>query len=89
MNTLRKKPIQKQTYGNLRFIDVKSIEDYIIESTDIIVINGTPSELPPVAGVITTDFQTPLTVSLFGLGNLHFPCGQLDPIHPPPLSTLA
>ncbi len=52
---------QKQTYGNLRFIDVKSIEDHIIESTDIIVINGTPSELPPVAGVITIDFQTPLS----------------------------
>ena len=28
---------------------------------DIVVIRGTPDDLPPVAGVITTDFQTPLS----------------------------
>ena len=30
-----------------------------VKYTDIVVVNGTPKELPPVAGVITTDFQTP------------------------------
>ena len=52
---------QKETYGYIRFIDLDSIEFSQINTTDIVVINGTPNELPPVAGVITTDFQTPLS----------------------------
>ena len=52
---------QKQTFGNLRFIDMENIENHKIKTTDIVVINGTPNELPPVAGVITTDFQNPLS----------------------------
>ena len=52
---------QKKSFGNLRFIHVDSIENSKIETKDIIVINGTPNELPPVAGVVTTDFQTPLS----------------------------
>ena len=52
---------QKETFGILRFIDVEHIESIDVNSTDIVVINGTPNELPPVAGVITTDFQTPLS----------------------------
>ena len=54
---------QKHTFGNLRFIHIDSIEYHNIDPTDIIVINGTPNELPPVAGVITSDFQTPLSQS--------------------------
>ena len=52
---------QKKTFGNLRFIDMENIENHKIKTTDIVVINGTPNELPPVAGVITTDFQNPLS----------------------------
>ena len=52
---------QKETYGNLVFVDAKDIETTRVKYTDIVVVNGTPKELPPVAGVITTDFQTPLS----------------------------
>ncbi|MDC3309019.1 PEP/pyruvate-binding domain-containing protein [Crocinitomicaceae bacterium] len=52
---------QKESYGNLVFVDAKDIETTQVKYTDIVVVNGTPKELPPVAGVITTDFQTPLS----------------------------
>ena len=52
---------QKEAYGNLVFVDAKDIETTQVKYTDIVVVNGTPKELPPVAGVITTDFQTPLS----------------------------
>ena len=52
---------QKETYGYIKFIAIDSIEHSQIKATDIVVINGTPNDLPPVAGVITTDFQTPLS----------------------------
>ncbi|MDB3904891.1 PEP/pyruvate-binding domain-containing protein [Crocinitomicaceae bacterium] len=52
---------QKESFGKLVFIDVKDMETAHVKYTDIVVVNGTPKELPPVAGVITTDFQTPLS----------------------------
>ena len=52
---------QKESYGNLVFVDAKDIETAQVKYTDIVIVNGTPKELPPVAGVITTDFQTPLS----------------------------
>jgi len=52
---------QKEAYGNLVFVDAKDIETAQVKYTDIVIVNGTPKELPPVAGVITTDFQTPLS----------------------------
>tara|TARA_B110000046_G_scaffold175449_1_gene200134 strand:- start:1247 stop:3139 length:1893 start_codon:yes stop_codon:yes gene_type:complete len=51
----------KNSYGYLRFIDVGQISTAVIDSKDIVVINGTPNSLPPVAGVVSTDFQTPLS----------------------------
>ncbi len=47
------------TYGKLTFTDVKSSS--MANYFEIVVINGTPDDLPPVSGVITTDFQTPLS----------------------------
>ena len=52
---------QKESLGELVFIDVNDMEIAHVKYTDIVVVNGTPKELPPVAGVITTDFQTPLS----------------------------
>ena len=47
------------SYGYLRQFDFHNADVSKIE--DIALIDGTPAELPPVAGVITTDFQTPLS----------------------------
>ncbi|MBL6661194.1 MAG: hypothetical protein ISP70_06825 [Crocinitomicaceae bacterium] len=52
---------QKESYGKLVFIDANEIESKSVKAQDIVVIKGTPKELPPIAGLITTDFQTPLS----------------------------
>jgi pyruvate,water dikinase len=52
---------QKESYGKLIFIEANEIEAKYVKAQDIVVIKGTPKELPPVAGLITTDFQTPLS----------------------------
>ena len=52
---------QKESYGKLVFIDANDIEAKNVKAQDIVVIKGTPKELPPIAGLITTDFQTPLS----------------------------
>lgn len=52
---------QKESYGKLIFLNANQMESAKIDSKDIVVIKGTPKDLPPVAGVITTDFQTPLS----------------------------
>ena len=51
----------KNSCGYLRFIDVDQVAAAAIDATDIVVINGTPNSLPPISGVISTDFQTPLS----------------------------
>jgi hypothetical protein len=52
---------QRESYGKLIFLNANQMESAKIDSKDIVVIKGTPKDLPPVAGVITTDFQTPLS----------------------------
>jgi hypothetical protein len=47
------------SYGILKRFNVDNAIDADIH--DIAVIEGTPAELAPVSGVITTDFQTPLS----------------------------
>lgn len=47
------------TYGKLLMTDVE--KSNLANFYNIVVIHGTPDDLPPVAGVITTDFQTPLS----------------------------
>lgn len=46
-------------YGYLRLFNAKNAYESQIQ--DIALIDGTPAELAPVGGVITTDFQTPLS----------------------------
>ena len=52
---------QKESFGKLVFIEANEIEVKNVKAQDIVVIKGTPKELPPIAGLITTDFQTPLS----------------------------
>ncbi|MGI9531780.1 PEP/pyruvate-binding domain-containing protein [Lutimonas sp.] len=53
--------------GRLRFIENLKKEKEQIQSSDIIVINETPLILPEVAGIIVTEFQTPLShLSILG-----------------------
>ena len=51
----------KKSHGYLRFIDVNQMSTVAIDAMDIVVIKGTPNSLPPVSGVISTEFQTPLS----------------------------
>jgi hypothetical protein len=50
----------KESYGYLRYVDMKTIKDTRLNRHDIVVLNGIPADLAPVAGVITTVYQTPL-----------------------------
>jgi hypothetical protein len=54
--------------GVLKFIkDIESEKDHL-DPNDIIVIDKTPSFLPTVAGIIVTEFQTPLShLTILGL----------------------
>ena len=51
----------RASYGCLKFVKADVLNYQELSPKDIVVINGTPNDLPPVAGVITTDFQTPLS----------------------------
>ena len=51
----------RASYGCLKFVKADALNYQELSPKDIVVINGTPNDLPPVAGVITTDFQTPLS----------------------------
>ncbi|MEN9549739.1 MAG: hypothetical protein RIR12_2330 [Bacteroidota bacterium] len=51
---------QGKAYGYLRKVDVGQVEKATFTNRDIVVLNGLPNNLPVVAGVITTPFQTPL-----------------------------
>ena len=55
-------PISKyESYGIVRFMeDVKKEKDDF-KPTDILILKNTPLELPRVAGVIVSEFQTPLS----------------------------
>jgi len=52
---------QTYSYGRLTFIDMDDFENSEIGNNDIIVVNGTPNEMPFCRGIITTDFQPPLS----------------------------
>lgn len=53
--------------GRLRRIELSELKNATIQENDIVIINGTPLQLAGVAGVITTDLQTPLShLSILG-----------------------
>lgn len=49
-----------KAFGYLRRADIKEFEKIKFDKHDIVLLNGLPNQLPVVAGVITTPFQTPL-----------------------------
>ncbi|MGB0391342.1 MAG: PEP/pyruvate-binding domain-containing protein [Salibacteraceae bacterium] len=55
------------THGNLKFISDINSQLSEIQPKDIIVLNETPLTLPMVAGIIISEFQTPLShITLLG-----------------------
>jgi hypothetical protein len=53
--------IQKECFGYLKKVDVSNIDKTILKAEDILLTNGTPFQLPVVAGILTTSFQAPLS----------------------------
>jgi len=47
--------------GRLRFETIASIEEAAISYTDIVVVDDAPNDIPVVEGLISQDFQTPLS----------------------------
>jgi hypothetical protein len=52
---------QAHSYGYLRKIDLADLVSTSIGRHDIIVVNGIPNDIPVISGIITTEFQTPLS----------------------------
>ncbi|HHS96218.1 MAG TPA: T9SS type A sorting domain-containing protein, partial [Phaeodactylibacter sp.] len=50
-----------ENYGYLRKVERKELEDTYLSRHDIIVFDAIPNDVSVVAGIITTDFQTPLS----------------------------
>lgn len=48
-------------YGYLRKVDIDELNETYLGKHDIIVLNGIPNDVSVVAGIITTEFQTPLS----------------------------
>lgn len=48
-------------YGYLKKIDVTDIPSTELQKHDIVLTNGIPIDIPVIAGIITTEFQTPLS----------------------------
>lgn len=51
----------QQCYGWLRKIDISDIAATNLDRHDVVLVNGLPLEIPVIAGIITTVFQTPLS----------------------------
>ncbi len=50
-----------KNYGYLEKIESESIENSYLSRHNIVLTNGVPNNIPVVAGIITTDFQTPFS----------------------------
>ena len=53
--------VEGGAYGYLRKIKVEELKEKYPGVRDIVVLDGTPLDIPPTAGVITSEFQTPLS----------------------------
>lgn len=49
------------SYGYLKKIDINEIDSIHLSRHDIVLVNGLPVDIPVIAGIITTTFQTPLS----------------------------
>lgn len=50
-----------ENYGYLNKVELKDLEDTYLGRHDIVLLNGIPNDVSVVAGIITTEFQTPLS----------------------------
>ena len=50
-----------ENYGYLRKLPVSDLEDTYLSRRDIVLLDGIPNDVSVVAGIITTEFQTPLS----------------------------
>lgn len=50
-----------ENYGYLNKVEVTDLEDTYLGRHDIVLLNGIPNDVSVVAGIITTEFQTPLS----------------------------
>ena len=50
-----------ENYGYLKKIKVDDIQSTELQKHDIVLTNGIPIDIPVIAGIITTEFQTPLS----------------------------
>ena len=53
--------VAARAFGYLRRVAADSVPTAALGPTDILVCDGAPADLPPVAGVLTTALQTPLS----------------------------
>lgn len=51
----------QKSFGYLKAINITELNDIYLGKRDIVVLNGIPNDLPVVSGIITTEFQTPLS----------------------------
>lgn len=51
----------QKAYGYLRKVSISNIGSTYLGRHDILVVNGLPLDIPVIAGIITTVFQTPLS----------------------------
>ena len=50
-----------ENYGYLRKVELADLENTYLGRHDIVLLNGIPNDVSVVAGIITTEFQTPLS----------------------------
>lgn len=63
-----------KTYGLLQFIDADSIKASVDYSDKVLVIAGNSNEIPVCRGIITSEFQTPLSHICLLTANRKTPC---------------
>ncbi len=50
-----------RNYGYLRKVRLEDLENTFFSRRDLVVLDGIPNDIPVVAGIITTEYQTPLS----------------------------
>lgn len=51
----------EENYGYLRKVSAEDLSKTFVGRRDIVLTDGVPNDLPVIAGIITSDFQTPLS----------------------------
>lgn len=51
----------EENFGYLRKVTAEEVESTFLNRRDIVLTDGIPNDLPVVAGIITSEFQTPLS----------------------------